>query len=64
MDCGLSRFGFEIGVTVLEIPIAIWPALLRMGKPDEAEAMLKQCPSIKSFSDQSFLDSKDPRFSG
>jgi tetratricopeptide (TPR) repeat protein len=38
--------------------------LLRMGKPDEAEAMLKQCPSIKSFSDQSFLDSKDPRFSG
>jgi tetratricopeptide (TPR) repeat protein len=38
--------------------------LLRRGLPDEAEEMLRKCPSIKDFSDKDFLDSKNPRFSG
>jgi tetratricopeptide (TPR) repeat protein len=38
--------------------------LLRRGLPDEAEKMLRKCPSIKDFSDRDFLDSKNPRFSG
>ncbi|KAJ5092021.1 hypothetical protein NUU61_006891 [Penicillium alfredii] len=38
--------------------------LLRMGKPDEAEAMLKSCPSLKNFSDEAFLKTGNPRFSG
>ena len=38
--------------------------LLRRGLPDEAEKMLRKCPSIKDFSDRDFLDSKKPRFSG
>lgn len=38
--------------------------LLRMGRPDEAEAMLKSCPSLKEFSDETFLKTGNPRFSG
>lgn len=38
--------------------------LLRMGKPDEAEEMLKRCPSLKDFSDETFLKTGNPRFSG
>lgn len=38
--------------------------LLRMRKPNEAEAMLKSCPSLKEFSDESFLKTGNPRFSG
>lgn len=38
--------------------------LLRMGKPDEVEAMLKSCPSLKDFSDETFLKTGNPRFSG
>lgn len=38
--------------------------LLRMGRPDEAEAMLKRCPSLKDFSDETFLKTGNPRFSG
>ena len=38
--------------------------LLRMGKPDDAEAMLKSCPSFKDFSDEKFLQTGNPRFSG
>lgn len=38
--------------------------LLRMGKPDEAEEMLKRCPSLKDFTDETFLKTKNPRFSG
>ncbi|RAK81445.1 TPR-like protein [Aspergillus fijiensis CBS 313.89] len=38
--------------------------LLRMGKPDEAEAMLKSCPALKDFSDETFLRTGNPRFSG
>lgn len=38
--------------------------LLRMGKPNEAEAMLKSCPSLKDFSDETFLKTGNPRFSG
>jgi hypothetical protein len=37
---------------------------LRRGLPDDAEGMLKKCPSIKDFTDNDFLDSKNPRFSG
>ncbi|KAI0457895.1 hypothetical protein F5B21DRAFT_520394 [Xylaria acuta] len=32
--------------------------LLRMGKPDEAEEMLARCPSLKDFTDETFLTSK------
>jgi tetratricopeptide (TPR) repeat protein len=38
--------------------------LLRMGKPDEAEEMLKRCPSLQDFTDEAFLQTGNPRFSG
>ena len=38
--------------------------LLRMGKADEAEEMLKRCPSLKDFTDDTFLATGNPRFSG
>lgn len=38
--------------------------LLRMGKPDEAEEMLKRCPSLRDFTDETFLNTGNPRFSG
>lgn len=38
--------------------------LLKMGKADEAEEMLKRCPSLKDFSDETFLKTGNPRFSG
>jgi tetratricopeptide (TPR) repeat protein len=38
--------------------------LLRMGKPDDAEEMLKRCPSLKDFTDETFLNTGNPRFSG
>jgi tetratricopeptide (TPR) repeat protein len=38
--------------------------LMRMGKPDEAEEMLKRCPSLKDFTDETFLQTGNPRFSG
>ena len=38
--------------------------LLRMGKADEAEEMLKRCPSLKDFTDETFLKTGNPRFSG
>jgi tetratricopeptide (TPR) repeat protein len=38
--------------------------LLRMGKPDEAEETLARCPSLKDFTDETFLKTGNPRFSG
>ncbi|TLD07289.1 hypothetical protein PgNI_10309 [Pyricularia grisea] len=38
--------------------------LLRMGRPDEAEEMLARCPSLKDFTDETFLETGNPRFSG
>ena len=38
--------------------------LLRMGKADEAEETLKKCPSLKNFTDETFLNTGNPRFSG
>jgi len=38
--------------------------LLRMNRPDEAEEMLKRCPSLKDFTDETFIKTGDPRFSG
>jgi tetratricopeptide (TPR) repeat protein len=38
--------------------------LLRMGKVDEAEEMLKRCPSLRDFTDDTFLKTGNPRFSG
>ncbi|KAH8813358.1 hypothetical protein F5884DRAFT_879629 [Xylogone sp. PMI_703] len=38
--------------------------LLRMGKPDAAEEMLKRCPSLREFTDDTFLRTGNPRFSG
>lgn len=38
--------------------------LLRLGKADEAEDMLKRCPSLKNFTDETFLNTGNPRFSG
>jgi tetratricopeptide (TPR) repeat protein len=38
--------------------------LMRMGKADEAEEMLKRCPSLKDFTDETFLRTGNPRFSG
>jgi len=38
--------------------------LMRMGKANEAEEMLKRCPSLKDFTDETFLQTGNPRFSG
>ncbi|VUC30930.1 unnamed protein product [Clonostachys rosea] len=38
--------------------------LLRMNRPDEAEEMLARCPSLKDFTDETFLKTGNPRFSG
>ena len=38
--------------------------LLRMGRPGEAERTLAKCPSLKDFSDETFLSTGNPRFSG
>jgi len=38
--------------------------LLRLGHPDEAEEMLARCPSLKDFTDETFLSTGNPRFSG
>ena len=38
--------------------------LLKLGKPDKAEEMLGRCPSLKDFSDSTFLGSGNPRFAG
>jgi hypothetical protein len=35
-----------------------------MGRPDEAEEMLARCPSLKDFTDDTFLATRNPRFSG
>ncbi|KAF2234366.1 TPR-like protein [Viridothelium virens] len=37
---------------------------LRMGKPNEAEKTLKKCPSLLDFTDETFLNTGNPRFSG
>ncbi|PKY06620.1 hypothetical protein P168DRAFT_316615 [Aspergillus campestris IBT 28561] len=38
--------------------------LLKIGDPNGAEAMLKSCPSLKDFSVETFLKTRNPRFSG
>ena len=38
--------------------------LLRMQKPDEAEETLKRCPSLQDFTDETFIRTGNPRFSG
>jgi tetratricopeptide (TPR) repeat protein len=38
--------------------------LLRMGKPDEAEETLMKCPSLKDCTDETFLNTGNPRFVG
>ena len=38
--------------------------LLRIGKADKAEETLKKCPSLKDFTDETFLNTGNPRFSG
>jgi tetratricopeptide (TPR) repeat protein len=38
--------------------------LLRLGQPDKAEEMLARCPSLQGFTDESFLKTGNPRFSG
>jgi tetratricopeptide (TPR) repeat protein len=38
--------------------------LLRMGKPNEAEEMMKKCPALKDFTDDSFINTGNPRYVG
>jgi hypothetical protein len=38
--------------------------LLKMSKPDEAEEMLARCPALKDFTDETFIKTGNPRFSG
>ena len=38
--------------------------LLRMGKANESEEMLGRCPSLKAFTDETFLAAGNPRFAG
>lgn len=35
-----------------------------MGRPDEAEEVLGRCPSLRDFTDDTFLRTGNPRFSG
>ena len=37
---------------------------LRMGKVAEAEEYLYKCPALKDFTDETFLDTDNPRFAG
>lgn len=38
--------------------------LLRMGRPDKAEETLMKCPSLKDCTDETFLNTGNPRFVG
>ena len=38
--------------------------LLRMNEANEAEEMLKRCPSLQNFTDDTFLNTGNPRFTG
>lgn len=38
--------------------------LLRMGRPDEAEEILARCPSLEDFTNETFLGTDNPCFSG
>ncbi|KAJ8131983.1 hypothetical protein O1611_g1641 [Lasiodiplodia mahajangana] len=38
--------------------------LLRLNRPDDAEEMLARCPSLKGFTDETFINTGNPRFSG
>lgn len=38
--------------------------LLRMRKPNEAEEMMRRCPALKDFTDESFLNTGNPRYIG
>lgn len=38
--------------------------LLRMGQADEAEEMLRRCPALYNFTDETFIKTGNPRFSG
>ncbi|KAH0598669.1 hypothetical protein MHUMG1_03973 [Metarhizium humberi] len=38
--------------------------LLHIGRPEEAEQSLAKCPALKDFSDETFLSTGNPRFSG
>lgn len=38
--------------------------LLRMGKPNEAEEMMQKCPVLKDFTDDSFINTGNPRYVG
>lgn len=38
--------------------------LLRMGKPDEAEEMMARCRSLEGLTDEAFLATGNPRYSG
>ncbi len=38
--------------------------LLRLDRPDEAEEMLARCPSLKEFTDETFINTGNPRFLG
>ena len=60
MDIRLMHNSDRVGISYSNMA----SLLLRMGKPDDAEAMLKSCPSLKDFSDETFLQTGNPRFSG
>lgn len=38
--------------------------LLRMGKPNEAEDIMRKCPALKDFTDESFINTGNPRYVG
>ncbi|OBT77334.1 hypothetical protein VF21_03435 [Pseudogymnoascus sp. 05NY08] len=38
--------------------------LLRMGKPNEAEEIMQKCPVLKDFTDDSFINTGNPRYVG
>lgn len=38
--------------------------LLRMGKPNEAEEIMRKCPALKDLTDDSFINTGNPRYIG
>ena len=38
--------------------------LLRMGRPADAERMLRRCPALVNFNEETFLNTQNPRFVG
>jgi len=60
-----TRLRLEANSDRVENSYSNWSCLLlRMGKPDDAEEMMARCRSLKGLTDEAFLATGNPRYSG